>query len=395
MPYYFAGLTFGGIPQFVQCADNYDYISPACQGLKICVSSLTSWYDVAVGIFPPESVVGTEGIAASVPALGDGLCNVFGATRFELVEDNVERLGYDMSLGYAVGDRMHSKSFETWMTRSSDRQWTKMTSWIFEALVQAEESGITQPSAGLMEATTVFNDARYSFDDLFRNAVAANGNFGEIWDKTMPFSRPSMNHVCNGSSGLIVSMDFGAYEDLGDRPSPGGHIERIIQRGALVCAVSPARGFAEFNQQTNSWMGFEVDICRAVAAAIFSGLPKVDFVTVSTSEVFTGVKSGSIDLAAGKTRTLEREIKHSSSEGFAFDFSPPYFYDGMIFAGYEPNGRCAANLFFEDACADTLICVPEVTTWYDALVAMGVPEENIYNAVDNIVVRNTGEAVGA
>ncbi|CAJ1968028.1 unnamed protein product [Cylindrotheca closterium] len=121
-----------------------DYISPSCQGVKVCISSSSSWYDVVADIFPPESVVGTEGITGSVPALGEGLCNVFGATRFEVVQENVERLGYNSSfLGYALGSRMHSKSFETWMTRSSDRQWTKMTSWIFEALVEAEESGIT------------------------------------------------------------------------------------------------------------------------------------------------------------------------------------------------------------------------------------------------------------
>ncbi|CAJ1947087.1 unnamed protein product [Cylindrotheca closterium] len=383
MPYYFAGLTFAGIPRFVECADSYDFISPACQGVKICVSQLTSWYDVVANIFPPENIVGTEGIASSVPALGNGLCNVFGATRFEVLEENVVRLGYDLSVGFAVGERMHSKSFETWMTRSADRQWTKMTSWIFEALVQAEESGITQASASIMESTIVFNDPKYSFDDMFRNAVAANGNFGELWDKSMPFSRPAMNTVCDGTSGLIVAMDFGAFGDLGDRPSQGGQIERIIQRGALVCSVSPATGFAEFNEQTNSWTGLEVDICRAIAAAIFNGQPKVDFVTGTTSEVFTAVKGGNIDLAAGKTRTLEREIKHSSSGGFAFDFSPPYFYDGMIFAGYEPFGRCAANLIFDGTCEDTLICVSEITTWYDALVALGVPDKNILMTESN------------
>mmetsp|Transcript_4368 Transcript_4368/g.10266 ORF Transcript_4368/g.10266 Transcript_4368/m.10266 type:complete len:1616 (+) Transcript_4368:120-4967(+) len=377
MPYYFAGLTFAGIPRFVECADKYDYISPGCQGVKICISKFSSWYDVVSDKFPPENVVGTEGVVASVPAVGGGLCNVIGATRFEVQEENVVPLGYDLSVGFAVGDRMHSKSFETWMTRSDDRQWTKMTSWIFEALVQAEESGITRASAGLMKATSVFNDARYSFDDLFRNAVAANGNFGEIWDKTMPFSRPAMNHVCDGTSGLVVSQEFGAFEDLGDRPSQGGQTERIMERGALVCAVSPAAGFAEFNEQTNSWAGLEVDFCRAIAAALFNGQPKVDFVTSSTSEVFAGVKAGEIDLAAGSTRTLEREIKHASSGGFAFDFSPPYFYDGMIFAGYEPYGRCAASLLFDGACEETLICVPEMTTWYHAVVALGVPDKNI------------------
>lgn len=371
-------MTFAGIPRYVECADNYDFISPPCQGVKVCINQQSSWYDVVSGIFPPENVVGTEGISASVPALNAGLCNVFGATRYEVQEDNVVANGYDLSVGFAVGDKMHSKSFETWMTRSTDRQWTKMSSWIFEALVQAEESGITQQTAGLMKTTNVFNDKQSSFDDLFRNAVGANGNFGEIWDQTVPFSRPAMNRVCDGTSGLVVSQGLGAYGDVGDRPSQGGQIERIIQRGALVCAVDPATGFADFNQQTNSWTGLEVDICRAIAAAIFNGQPKVDFFTSKrTSEVFTAVKAGSIDLASGKTRTLEREIKHSSSGGFAFDFSPPYFYDGMIFAGYEPYGRCAENLSFDGNCEETLICVSEITTWYGALVALGVPDKNI------------------
>ena len=46
MPYYFAGLTFGGTPEYVECAENYDYLSPGCQDVVICISRLTSWYDV-------------------------------------------------------------------------------------------------------------------------------------------------------------------------------------------------------------------------------------------------------------------------------------------------------------------------------------------------------------
>jgi len=377
IPYYFAGLTFGGIPRFVNCADNHDYTSIGCQDVKICISSSSSWYDVVTNIFPPENVVGTQGLEFGVREVQQGRCNVLGATRNEVLEENIASLGYNIDLGYAVGNRMHSKSFETWMTRSDDRQWTKMTSWIFEALVQAEQSKITQASAGLMKSTTVFNDPTTKFDNLFRNAVGANGNFGEIWNKTMSVSRPPMNHICNGTSGLILSQGFGSYEDVGLRPREGGHIERIIQRGVLQCAIDPAIGFAAFNEQTNRWSGMEVDICRAIAAAIFNGLPKVDFIIENTIDVFSGIKSGQIDLATGRTRTLEREIKHDSSGGFAFDFSPPYFYDGMIFAGFEPHGQCAAELSFDGTCEGTLICVPEFSTWHDALVELGVPDKNI------------------
>jgi hypothetical protein len=154
---------------------------------------------------------------------------VFGATNFEVQLANVVPLGHNISRAYTIGDRMHTKSFETWMTRANDRQWTKFVSWVFEALVQAEESGIVQATANQMATTDVFNDFDHTFEDMFRNAIAASGNCGQIWNSTMIFPRPRMNHVCDGTSGLIVSMDFGAYSDVGDRPKQGGQIEKILR----------------------------------------------------------------------------------------------------------------------------------------------------------------------
>src|SRR6056300_581471 len=82
MPYYFEGLTFAGIPRFVECADNYDYISVECQDVKVCTGRLTSFYDVISNIFPRENVVGTEGMSASVSAIREGLCNVLADIRY-------------------------------------------------------------------------------------------------------------------------------------------------------------------------------------------------------------------------------------------------------------------------------------------------------------------------
>jgi general L-amino acid transport system substrate-binding protein len=342
----------------------------------------SSWYDVITQNFPPSKVVGTNGLASSILAMNEGLCNVIGGTRFDVQPESIEPFGLSSDIPYVLGNRMHTKSFETWQTTASDRQWTKFISWVFEALVQAEESGITKSTAlERMAKTDVFGE---DFEDIFINAVLPHGNFGELWDKTMPFPRAAMNQVCDGTSGLILSMDFGAYYDEGPRPSPSGHIEKILQRGALKCEVREAPGFGTFEEQTGLNKGLEVDICKAVAAALFKGQVKVDFVAGFKDSTFQRIQSGEIDLAMGRTRTLQREVKHSQSKGFAYDFSPPYFYDSLTFSGPMPYGRCASELVFNDtnslglACSNTKICVPEFSSWIEAMRGpLMVPESNM------------------
>src|SRR3954451_18478453 len=65
-----------------------------------------------------------------------------------------------------------------------------------------------------------------------------------------------------------------------------GRIPRIRQRGTLVCGVSPGvAGFAQVDEQ-GRYRGLDVDVCRAVAAAIFGTADKVRYSLASSVDQF-------------------------------------------------------------------------------------------------------------
>jgi general L-amino acid transport system substrate-binding protein len=103
-------------------------------------------------------------------------------------------------------------------------------------------------------------------------------------------------------------------------------LDTVKQRGALTCGVSQGLpGFSDHDAQGN-WSGFDVDFCRAVAAAIFNDPKKVNFVPLSALERFDALKDGKIDvLSRNSTWTLDRE----AASGMLF--AMVMYYDGQGF----------------------------------------------------------------
>lgn len=101
-------------------------------------------------------------------------------------------------------------------------------------------------------------------------------------------------------------------------------LETVTARGKLVCGVSlTTPGFAAPDEK-GRMLGFDADICRAVAAAVFGDGEKVDFVPTNINTRFQALQSGEIDvLSRQTTQTFSRE----SSLGI--DFGPTVFYDGQ------------------------------------------------------------------
>src|SRR3954471_12092759 len=109
-------------------------------------------------------------------------------------------------------------------------------------------------------------------------------------------------------------------------PAAAATIDSVRQRGMLVCGVSQGLfGFSE-RKPDDTWTGFDVDICRAIAAVVLSDPTKVTFVPLSASERFAALSGGTIDvLSRNSTWTLEREAglgllfmaKHSWSKGIS------------------------------------------------------------------------------
>ena len=103
-------------------------------------------------------------------------------------------------------------------------------------------------------------------------------------------------------------------------------LKAVKDRGHLVCGVS--QGIAGFSapQPNGDWAGFDVDFCRALAAAIFDDPHKVDFVPLSAGERFTALASARIDvLSRNSTWTMEREAE------LPVVFAGVTYYDGQSF----------------------------------------------------------------
>ncbi len=120
-------------------------------------------------------------------------------------------------------------------------------------------------------------------------------------------------------------------------PPTGGTLARVQNRGALRCGVGDsAIGFAE-PQEDGSYIGFDADFCRAVAAAIFGDADAVEFVGTTSAERFTVLAAGGVDvLFRTTTWTQSRDTELGG------DFGPTTFYDGQRIMG-------KAELGFTDA----------------------------------------------
>jgi general L-amino acid transport system substrate-binding protein len=104
-------------------------------------------------------------------------------------------------------------------------------------------------------------------------------------------------------------------------------LERIRARGSLSCGIN-GTGQAGFTNiaPDGSFSGFDIDFCKAIAAAVLGDANKVGFRALSAQERFTALQSGEVDvLIRNATWTSNRDIK------LALDFAPTTFYDGQGF----------------------------------------------------------------
>ncbi|WP_458791767.1 amino acid ABC transporter substrate-binding protein [Yoonia sp. MH D7] len=115
-------------------------------------------------------------------------------------------------------------------------------------------------------------------------------------------------------------------------------LDDVKARGALNCGVTTGLvGFAA-PDANGVWEGFDVDMCRAVAAAIFGDRDAVVFVPTTGQTRFTALASGEIDfLARNTTWTMSRDTD------LKFDFVGVNYYDGQGFLAPKALGVTSAK----------------------------------------------------
>lgn len=101
-------------------------------------------------------------------------------------------------------------------------------------------------------------------------------------------------------------------------------LNKIKSRGKLVCGVNGNLPGFSFVDKSGKYSGLDVDVCRAVAVAVFDNPDAVEFRNLNTKERFTAVQAGEVDLLSRNTTlTLSRETSNG------MDFAPITFYDGQ------------------------------------------------------------------
>src|SRR6201989_2836877 len=106
------------------------------------------------------------------------------------------------------------------------------------------------------------------------------------------------------SYGIVITLL--AFVGVG---SAGAQTLKTIQdRGVLSCGVSQGLPGFSAPDDVGKWSGLDVDVCRAIAAAVFNDPTKVRFVPLSAKDRFTALQSGEIDvLSRNTTWTLSRD----------------------------------------------------------------------------------------
>jgi len=136
------------------------------------------------------------------------------------------------------------------------------------------------------------------------------------------------------------SVLFGAMTvaSLAAGAAAAGTLEDVQARGKLNCGVTTGLvGFAA-PDANGEWKGFDVAVCRAVAAAVLGDGNAVEFVPTTGKTRFTALASGEIDmLARNTTWTLSRDVD------LKFTFVGVNYYDGQGFMAPKELGVASAK----------------------------------------------------
>ena len=148
--------------------------------------------------------------------------------------------------------------------------------------------------------------------------------------------------ACDAGSGRPATPTAGikpaSSVTLAYKATPSPTLEAVRKRGYLACGVHPGLpGFA-YPDVRGAWRGFDVDVCRAVAAAVLGDASKVRFTPVTAQDRFSALQKGEIDILSRNTSwTLARDA------GLGLDFAAVTYFDGQGFLAPRALGLTSAE----------------------------------------------------
>ncbi|MDB5436069.1 MAG: lysine-arginine-ornithine-binding periplasmic protein [Phenylobacterium sp.] len=141
------------------------------------------------------------------------------------------------------------------------------------------------------------------------------------------------------------------------KATPSKVLNAVRKRGYLACGVNPGLpGFA-YPDMRGVWRGFDVDFCRAVAAAVLGDANKVRFTPISALDRFSALQKGQIDVLSRNT-----SWSFSRDAGLGLDFAAITYFDGQGFLAPKALGLTSAQ-----ELSGARICVQAGTVTVDNL----------------------------
>jgi general L-amino acid transport system substrate-binding protein len=129
-------------------------------------------------------------------------------------------------------------------------------------------------------------------------------------------------------------------------------LKTVKDRGILNCGANGTLAGFGLPDAQGKWAGLDVDVCRAIAAAIFNDDKKVKYVALSAKDRFTALQSGEVDvLARNTTWTSSRDTS------LGLNFTGVNYYDGQ---GFLVRKALKVNSALE--LGEASVCVQQGTT---------------------------------
>ncbi len=149
---------------------------------------------------------------------------------------------------------------------------------------------------------------------------------------------------------IVTALVGVAALGLGATVANADTLSDVKAKGFVQCGVNGSN-LAGFGAQDSSgnWAGLDIDVCKAVAAAVFGDATKVKYTPLSAKDRFPALQSGEVDvLARNTTWSISRDTQ------LGFDFRPVNYYDGQGFMVRKELGvKSALELSGASVCVQS------------------------------------------
>ena len=164
------------------------------------------------------------------------------------------------------------------------------------------------------------------------------------------------------------------------QPDSGSTLAAIGARGELICGVNEILPGFGLRNSDGSFSGFDVDYCRALAAAVLGDADAVNFRALTTADRFAALQTGQIDVLIRNTTFTQ---KHDVA--FGGHFGPTTFYDGQGIAAKASDGFDSSSTMAD--LAGSIICVSANTTtelnMIEAVGLAGIAGNTVVQALED------------